>query len=118
MHQRLTDTIADAGPAVVGAMRIDGFLPVFRVEGGVADGHNFPVCGGFLPGSIAATVSIRCLRRGVAAAASQQRNDKTGSHNQGKRLFHFIFPFFKCNMWKPVTWPGTNEYYRTLSIKR
>ena len=40
VHQRLTNTIADAGPAVVGAVRVDGLFPVFCVECGVADRHG------------------------------------------------------------------------------
>ena len=37
MHQRFSDAVADAGPAVVGAVGVNGFFPVFGVEGGVAD---------------------------------------------------------------------------------
>ena len=83
MHQGLADAVADAGPAVVGAVGVHRFLPVFRVEGGIADGHD-------LPGSGALGI-----RRGAAFAAGEQRNGKASCHHEKKCFFHFLFPFVR-----------------------
>ena len=40
MDKCLPDPVADAGPAIVGAVGIDGLLPVLCVEGRVADDHS------------------------------------------------------------------------------
>ena len=40
VNQSLTDTVTDAGPAVVGPVGVHGLFPVFGVEGGVTDDHG------------------------------------------------------------------------------
>ena len=46
MYQRFADAIADAGPAVVGTVGVNGLFPVFRVERRIADDHRL-LGGGF-----------------------------------------------------------------------
>ena len=78
MHQGFADAVANAGPAVVGAVGINGLFPVFGVEGGVANGHDL-LGSGSLGGF-----------RSLATAARQQRNSKAPSQNQGNCFFHFL----------------------------
>ena len=74
MHQRFSDAVADAGPAVVGAVGVNGFFPVFGVEGGVADDHGFFGC--------------RAALGGFAAAAGQQSSCQTGGQQERNNLSH------------------------------
>ena len=73
MHQGFSDAVADAGPAVVGAVGVNGFFPVFGVEGGVADDHGFLGCR---------------LRRAGTAAAGQQSSCQTGGQQERNNLSH------------------------------
>ena len=116
VDQSLADAIADAGPAIVGPVGVHRLLPVFGIEGGVADDH------GFLRSrdrSLLRTAAICGRIRCVAAAARQQKKRQAGNQEKGNAFFHILLvPFTVVLCFAGRHGITSKLYYKTLSIRR
>ena len=107
VHQGLAHAVADAGPAVVGAVRVDSLFPVFRVEGGIADDHSL-LCSSGRGRALRFAFRSRSGCRGAVASATagQQANCQTQCEDDGKGSFHVFLSSKHIAYFRKIRYTG------------